>query len=494
MTGSIIRAAGIARVLRFGVLVLGAAALALLVVSTARVFERMRFDYDLLLWADDYFMTSMLKLAAGVGVYTALGDANSTIYPPGGAYLHYLFLAPFGVATSLLANRVLNQVWLFGAIATGALLVRDLAISEHGYPARTADRAIFIALAFGLLGLAAHANPVMDSLHPTNLELLVLVAAEFVLVRFERLAPFGRWALAALLTGAALLAKQTAGLAVCCAFAWHFANDRQLPALRRAVFASIPVAALGTTLFALQVTTHGLFKTWAFDILFRHAFDWWKVSDIYGGYFLIFAPVVSVIVWRGVRALRGDADHRPWRRAASVLIFYAPFALAALFKTMGGPNNLGVIGFLAAPLALPTLLGAMLRKAAGAGGALALGLAALQVALWHPRRRVPDERDLANAETICGYAAARMRCGERVLLGRGAVCYPRGGVQVPLDRMNSIIEVTVAGRGPELGFSRPRAQERIRCHDLQPGRPHVVWRPALAGHEEPLQAVLHDPG
>jgi hypothetical protein len=442
-------------------LVLVAAALALLVGDVARVVARLSFDYDLLLWGDDYFMTSMLKLAHGLPVYTSVADANSTVYSPGGPWLHHALLSPLGLGTSLLANRLLSQLWLWVAVGLAVVAVVALARRSDSWPEERGARAVVVALAVATLGLAAYANPVTDSLHPTNLELVTLAATLLVLVRFPSLSARARFALLVVLPVVALLAKQTAGAAVTLALCAAAFRDAKGARLRRALAALVPLASLAGALVALTVGTHGLFETWAFDILARHPFDWWKVKDLYAGYFLLFAPALATVGFQAWRVLGGqDAGARgaAWLRAATLPLAYAPFALAALFKTMGGPNNLAVVGFLLVVLALPvwaTELAGASRAASGRSlpRAAALGvLAAAQIGVLYPRRRVPDRHDRDNARLICDYAAERMAAGERVHLGRGSVCYLRGGVPVPLDRLSSIVEVTVAGRGAELGF------------------------------------------
>lgn len=439
---------------RFVLAGIGAAALALLGLSVERVVRRMGFDYDLLLWADDFFMTGMYKLLAGVPLYSAVADANSTIYAPGGAYLHHALLAPLGLSTSLLANRVLGQLWLAAAVGLSTATVVSLARARGAYPPARRDRALFALVAASLLGLAMYANPVADALHPSNLELAVLAAAQLVLARWEDLSEGRRrlWLLA--LPAAALLAKQTAGVAVTLSLAGWALGGSSEGWQRRCGRALLPVVSLALILAALVWVTDGMFRVWGLEILRAQPYEWWKASDIYAGYFLLFAPVVITAAAGAVVLARrerrpGDAG---WLRAASIPAVYAPFALMALFKAMGGPNNLAALGFLAAPPALALLLPAPFTSARRRTEALVLGVLAVQAALWYPRRRVPEEADREKARLICEYAAARMRCGERVLLGRGSVCYARGGIRVPVDRMNSIVEVAVAGRGEELGF------------------------------------------
>jgi hypothetical protein len=439
-----------------------AVAVVIVALDVARVVARLGFDYDLLLWGDDYFMTSMLKLAAGLPVYTAVADANSTVYSPGGPYLHHALLAPFRLGTSLLANRLLNQAWLAAGVLLGTYTVIVVLRPSGGAPPGKLGRALLVVGAAAVIGLTLYANPVADSLHPTNLETIVLAATVLALARWTELPRGRRLALAVLLPVLALLVKQTAGAAVGLSLAWQLHRSGTGGFLCRAVRAAVPVVALGMAFAALSLGTHGLFKTWAFDILARHPFDWWKVKDLYAGYFLLFVPSLLTVTVVGLRALRrGAAEDGPWLRSLGLSIAYAPFALAALFKTMGGPNNLAVLGFLLVLAALPVWARAIRLAGswpgtAGRGSRLwattAWLAAAAQIGILYPRRRVQDGNDLANARVICEYASRRMACGERVHLGRGSVCYLRGGVQVPLDRLSSIVEVTVAGRAAELGF------------------------------------------
>jgi hypothetical protein len=437
------------------------AAAVLVADALRRVVLRMRFDYDLLLWGDDYFMTSMLKLVAGVPVYTELSDANSTVYAPAGPYLHHALLAPFGLSASLLANRVLHQLWLVIAIGLGTAVVLRLRRDDTGLATRW-ERLGFGVLAALTLALAAYANPVADSLHPTNLELCVLAGSLLALTRLDRSSSVRRVVVAALLSAAALLVKQSTALPVALAFAWWIFRLEGGTLARRFGLSALVFGGPSLILAALLLWTRGHFKTWGFDVLASHPFDWWKVSDIYAGYFLLFAPAVLVAV--GV-AVVGRASEAPsWRRAASLVLFYAPFALAALFKTMGGPNNLAVVGWLCLVIALPEWLsvvfGVAKSRQALLGSFAALALLAVELGLLHPRRRIPDVDDDEKTALMCDYAAARARCGEHVFLGRGAICLHRGGVSVPKDRMMSVIEATVAGRARELGFyDRLRSME-----------------------------------
>jgi hypothetical protein len=228
----------------------------------------------------------------------------------------------------------------------------------------------------------------------------------------------------------------------------------------------VPCVSLGAALIALTLGTGGLFKTWAFDVLAHQPFEWWKATDLYDGYFLLFVPsLVTVLVDQVALARDASDGAAAARRVATLPAAYAPFALAALFKSMGGPNNLALLGFLLVVCALPAWLvslssGSSSSRASRLRAIAAFGVAALQIGVLYPRRRVQSQSDADNARLICDYVARRMACGERVHLGRGSVCYARGGVRVPVDRLNSIVDASVGGRRAELGFyGRVTAEE-----------------------------------
>jgi hypothetical protein len=317
------------------------------------------------------------------------------------------------------------------------------------------ERALFTVLSALVLGLGAHANPVADALHPANLELCALAATQLVLMSVPRWSPGPVALVGAVLGAGALLVKQPTGAAVLMALCWGGLTHPSATRAARGAMAAAPLAAGVAVGLLLHALTGDGFKTWAIDVLAAQPFEWWKVRDLYAGYFLLFAPALLAVL---ASAVAGSAVPRSalWDRAAVVAICTAPVSLAALFKAMGGPNNLAVLGWVLLVLALPHLLGAFFH-APGVRRPGAAGLAVLlvaQIALIHPRRRTPEPSDHQKADLMCEFAAARSRCGEHVFLGRGAMCLHRGGVAVPRDRMMAIMEATLAGRQEELGFTR----------------------------------------
>jgi hypothetical protein len=356
-------------------------------------------------------------------------------------------------------------VWLAGALVVATRVVAELVEARGALPPGKWARSVIHVAAASVLALAAFANPVTDTLHPANLEELVFAVTALVLARMPALSVRRKVLAGLVLPAMALLAKQTAGAAVTLALAGALYCAGHGSRGRRLAFGLLPGISVGLCVAVLSAVTHGLFETWAFGVLAHQPFDWWKVSDLYDGYSLLFVPSLVTVLWDlGVTALAVRRRAQPSAgafasaRVASLAFAYLPFALAALFKTMGGPNNIAVVGFLLVLCSLPVWLAALLRPTIGVDRrratamAIAACIVAVQIGALVPRRRVQSPEDESNARLVCDYVARRTACGERVHFGRGSVCLARGGFRVPLDRLNSIVDATVGGRVDELAF------------------------------------------
>src|SRR6185312_1654253 len=73
-----------------------ATVLGLVVLAVQQLVARIRFPWDLFIWAESPFLTNLLKLDLGQPLYGDPADANSFIYSPGLEYITYLILKPFG--------------------------------------------------------------------------------------------------------------------------------------------------------------------------------------------------------------------------------------------------------------------------------------------------------------------------------------------------------------------------------------------------------------
>lgn len=449
-TGSAAAYARLARV-RFGNAVALVASCALVgtlgwvaLVTAARIAKRAAFPFDLLYWPDDYFFTLLMKIDSGVSPYSDPSEANSWIYAPGGPYLHWVVLSPFGLVRSFQANKALAQVWLASAIGAGTWAGWQIATALRWLPPTMVQRVLFCATLGAVLSLAAFTNPVADSLHPTNLELCVLAITAGLAAKWPALGWKTRALLALVVPMLALAAKQTAGVTTAATFAL-LALVTHDGWRHRIAAAAIPVAGLGAMIGLLTVTSGGWFWVWCYAMPRGAPWEMWKTRDLTHGMGLWLYPSAAVIAAQSVHALARRPREWAWFRALIPVVVYTPLAIVALLKALGGPNNLTLLSYL---FAVPT--GTVLAARTCTGTALQRLLACnltalLAFAIWLPQKRVPGPADYEHAETVCRYFEARSACGEKVLLPRGAACFGRTSIPFPRDRAMPAMDAALAG-------------------------------------------------
>ncbi len=412
-----------------------------------RAYQRLAYAFDLNFWSEDFFVTGMMKLRVGVPLYGPVSEANSSVYAPGQTLLHYALLAPLGAELSLSANKVLGYIFVVVAAVLGALVGLRL-ISAPG------RLRVLLGAALGLaLGLVLMANPVVDGLHPSNLEACVLAAATLACCALPTLTIWRRRALLLLLPVAALLVKQNGGVVVLVSLGLAAGFSTSLPGrVRRLDLLTLLLGAASAGLL-LHLLGGKHFWDWGVTLLRAHAIEWHRVWRLTDGIGMWFVPVTLVALarlgWALVRHAPADVV---WLRTATPCLLYAPLAVAAAVKTRGGSNNLASLGFALALVAIPALLSLVVAAKTRWAPVVAAGVLLLQLVTWRSHRYVPNGEDLDLAETVCNYAAKRMQCGERVWLGRGAICYARGGAAAATDRMTSVRDVVAAGRFTELAL------------------------------------------
>lgn len=456
----------------------------IVVATSQRVALRLGLPYDLLYWPDDYFFTILMKIDAGLSPYSDPADANSWIYSPGGPYLHWLLLAPFGLVRSFVANKILGQVWLVSAIGLGAWAGVQIASQAREFPRGKPERAMFVALVSAILAVAALTNPVADSLHPTNLELAFVSATIGLAARWPFLSLRTRATVGLLGPMLAVAIKQTTGITVATTFAM-LALMQQGRFSARVAMAALPGVGMATSLLLLQVSSGGWFWTWCYSMPRNAPWEMWKVRDFTAGMGLWLYPALAVIFARTVRALAcRSAPDRAWLRALVPLFIYTPLAVMALLKALGGPNNITVLSFLYAVVVAPALV---LKALSGPLLFRHLScslLAILTLTAWMPQKRTPNRADFVHGKILCDYFATRTRCGERVLLPRGAACFASTDVRFPIDRAMPEMDVAVAGRA--LGMTRRLVAQEYDLAMITETDLHSPWlRSALAA---PLRA------
>lgn len=417
-----------------------------------RIALRVGLPYDLLYWPDDYFFTILMKIDAGLGPYSEPGDANSWIYSPGGPYLHWLLLTPLGLVRSFAANKILGQAWLITAIGLGVWAGWQIASQAPEFPKGKPERIVFVSLVTGIVALAAFTNPVADSLHPTNLDLAFVSATIGMAARWPSLRPRTRAIVGLLGPMLAVVVKQTTGITVAATFAMLALVQEEKFSIRVALTA-LPGVGLATSLLLLHVSSGGWFWLWCYSMPRNAPWEMWKVRDFTAGMGLWLYPALAVIFIRTVKALASrSASDRAWIRALVPVIIYAPLAVMALLKALGGPNNITLLSFLFAVLVAPALVLKALSGPLFLRHLACSLVVILTLAIWMPQKRIPTRRDFVHGRILCDYFAARTRCGERVLLPRGAACFANTSIPFPIDRAMPAMDVAVAGR--PLGMTR----------------------------------------
>jgi hypothetical protein len=146
------------------------------------LYSQVAFPWDILTCFETSFLSGMLKLHNGLGLYSAPQLANSEVYPPGIHYLTYALLRPLGADLDIRACRaVAVLLTLFTTLIGGVLLLRLLRELRDGRRSGAWLAAYVFLAAFLLL----HKNMTSDQPHPDNLHLLH--AAVALLLTWEAL-------------------------------------------------------------------------------------------------------------------------------------------------------------------------------------------------------------------------------------------------------------------------------------------------------------------
>ncbi|MGE0324147.1 MAG: hypothetical protein AB7K71_15570 [Polyangiaceae bacterium] len=414
----------------------------------SHVWQRLQFPYDLLYWPDDYYLTTLLRIDLGQKPYGNPSDANSWIYTPGAPYLGWLLLKPLGLVRSFFAHKLLSQLWLLLAVYLATRLGLAVMRSEQANAGLRGTRRTLQLAGLGLgmlLALAAYMNPIADSLHPTNLELAVLAGSSWAAFKAPALSRRWRLVLWLLLPGLALCFKQTGAVAVTGSLALVALITPGLERRER-VWLGLSAAASSALVFGVMWLAWGQdFVAWVWAIPSSAGIKAFKLKDFKSGIGVTLYPMFALVVLRLFFAIRqrNTAANQAYIRACLPALFYTPLALLALFKALGGPNNLMVLLYLYSMLGAPLLVWRANVGRPQVQVAHSVVLALLCLTIWRPTKRLPVAADYAYGEQLCAYLHARQECGERVYLGRGAACYLQGN-EVPRDRVMSAEDVSLS--------------------------------------------------
>lgn len=414
------------------------AVLGVLVTITATIMvRRAMFPYDLYFWAESPFLTNMLKLRAGQPFYGPLSDANSFVYPPGMEMLHTALLAPFGLALSVTANRLL--VLLYGGLAAVFLTA-----ALHEMVRLTWWRAF---IAFGVLYLTQAAGFTADTIHPDSIHILLHSVVFWLTLRSIQ-GSVRAAACAVLLGGVAVFFKQTAALlglgSALCIAAFARADKR--------VRSLAPIAGIAITgSSVLRLLRNPDARDWVLSLMSSHPVSWWRLSELRLD--LVASPLGLVVATAALLAgFRLFATNRA--AAATWLVFLGISCVGwiAYLKAMGAQNNLTLCRLMLMVGALAFVLEQRERVAAALATMLAVALVPVKALPTADLYRYCTEVQRALDDAVLK--------GERVLLAHGTAWLIRAGaLDVPLDRANSILEVNVARREADLGTLQ-RIRER----------------------------------
>jgi hypothetical protein len=410
---------------------------ALVAMAATIMLIRAMYPYDLYIWAESPFLTNMLKIRAAQHFYGPISDANSFVYPPGMEMLHTAILAPFGLALSASANRLL--VLLYGGL-TAYFLTAAL---REMVPLCT-QRAL---IAFGVLYLTQAAGTTSDTLHPDNIHILLHSVVFWLTLRALR-GSLRAAVCAIFLGGVAVYFKQTAALL-------GAGSGLCIAALARTDHrVRIAAPIVGISLTALSLTSllrNADAKEWVLSLMASHPVTWWRLSELRLD--LIASPLGFAVATAALVACsRLFATKRDAALTWLVFLGISCFGWIAYLKAMGAQNNLTLCRMMLMVGALAFVLEQRPRVAAALATMLALGVVPVKALPTADLYRYGNEVQRAMDEAV--------RNGERVLLAHGTAWLVKAGaLDVPLDRANSILEVNVARREADLGTLQ-RIRER----------------------------------
>lgn len=425
---------------------------------------RAKFPWDLFMWPESPFMTNMLKLELGQPIFTSPADGNSFVYSPGLEYLTFAILKPLGLHLDIRYCRLVNVAFgLLAGIVAGFALHRavKMVAPDNRFPR-------LAWLGGGVATLVIFRNFTSDVTHPDNLVMLHTAGVFLLTLWAWREKRFGIAVLAMLFAGWGVFAKQILAVAFL-GPAVVFARFN--PWGWRKWFALVGLGALSAMTAALVMTWQPHARFHLLKLLPSQGIHltrfYWMVVDLFTAdravlFFLGF--IAAGLLWRC-----GKAGREYFQFCAAIGVFSVCPNVASYVKTMGIWNNLIIFQLWLVLLAWPALAvwfrRAANRSAAGAdeGRLLDWTIATslvLFIGLLFPPKTPAHPDMYAACNEIQKMVDADILAGRKVLIGHGMMYLLRAGSkEIPLDRVNSILELKAAGYE-----SLSQFPERIRQH------------------------------
>lgn len=441
-----------------------AIALSLLALLVVQVVRRVCFPWDAYIWSESPFMTNMWKLLVGERFYQSAETVNSFVYAPGLELVCTGLLRPLGLTLDVRACRVV--VVLLGALASVAAcrsILRVAALPRE----ETEGRRVLAVFAGCVVVLVLFKSFTADACHPDNLHVLHATATLATLgwaLETKRLA---HALVAAFVAALGVLTKQTAAagvlgvLGALCVLEPTFRTRKAALSL-----VTVGLGAFGVALWFLLRSEAARF--WLLEVPAHHEYALHKLDSLASD---VLSTPHRLISW-GLAPYAAISLYLSSNETLKKLVFawlavgvteVAP-AFLAYFKWMGLSNNLAIVDVWTLIVVVPVLFSVSRTPA------LRLGACTLLLFGLIPSRAAPGPGHHAYWKQVDEVVRESHARGESVLLGHGTAPLLHAGItRVPLDRMNSMLEIVEAELPlPQSAFTRVRNSEydRILVHNL----------------------------
>jgi len=458
---------------------------------------RLPFPWDLFVWPESPFMTNMLKLDLGQPLFGPAADGNSFVYSPGLEYITFAVLKPLGLHLDIRYCRLVNvAIGVLAGVLAGLALCRAIRFVA---PENRFGK--FAWIGCGVAVLVIFRNFTADVTHPDNLVMLHTAGVFFLTLWAWREKRFGIAMLAMLFAGGGVFAKQILALAFL-GPALVFARFN--PWGWRKCLALVLVGALSAIAALVVIGWSPDARFYLLKLLPHQGIHvtrfYWMMIDLLTAdraFLLMLGLAAAGLLWRS-----GAAGREYVQFCVALGIFSVCPNVASYVKTMGIWNNLIIfqlwlllLAWPAVALWLSRVSNVKLRQEeTSLFNWMVAGVLVVFVLLLFPPKTPAHPAMYAACEEIQKQVDADIKARRKVLIGHGMMYLLRAGLrEVPLDRVNSILELKAAGYADLTQFP-----ERIRQHYYD--RLYLTvetWYPpefvALIEQHYQLQTVVKQP-
>ena len=431
---------------------------------TAVIGLRAQFPWDLFMWPESPFMTNMLKLERGQPLFGPAADGNSFVYAPGLEYITFALLKPLGLHLDIRFCRLVNvAIGLSAGVLAGLTMRRALKMvaPDNRFPH-------FAWLGGGVAVLVIFRNFTADVTHPDNLVMLHTAGVFLLTLWAWREKRFGVAVLVMLFAGWGVFAKQILALSF---LGPVVVFARFNPWGWRKWFVLVAVGVLSAASAVVVLAWSHDARFFLLELLPSQGIHltrfYWMTIDLVTAdrAFLLMLGLIAVgFLWRS-----GPAGREYVQFCAAIGVFSVCPNVASYVKAMGVWNNLIIFQLWLVLLVWPaialwlTRAANRCRPAADEAPIFDWTVVVLLVAfvgLLLPSKTPAHPVMYDRCREIQKLVDADIQAGRKVLIGHGMIYLLRAGSrEVPLDRVNTLLELRMADR---VGLSR--FGERVRTH------------------------------